>query len=75
VLPDLNLSGIISCIAVNPLLKNMYALGSFRNKIGLYLDDGTVISVLEGHLGGLTHLKFSHDGNKLFSGGRKVCYF
>ena len=72
VLPDLNLSGIVSCIAVTPNLRNVYALGTFRNKIGLYVDDGTVVSVLEGHLGGLTHLKFSNDGNKLFSGGRKV---
>lgn len=70
VLPDLNQHGIISCFAFNPC-STVYACGSFQKSVGLYLDDGTVVAILGGHSGGVTHLQFSQDGNKLFSGGRK----
>jgi WD40 repeat protein len=39
---------------------------------GLYSEpEGTALCVLEGHRGGVTHLKFSPDGMVLYSGGRK----
>ena len=39
---------------------------------GLYSEpDGTALCVLEGHRGGVTHVKFSPDGIVLYSGGRK----
>nr|CAG4649362.1 EOG090X06W9 [Scapholeberis mucronata] len=65
-------SGIISCIAVNPALVSVYAAASYLKTIGLYSEpDGTALCVLEGHRGGVTHLKFSPDGLVLYSGGRK----
>lgn len=69
---ELSQPGIISCIAVNPALKSVMAVGSYLKTVGLYHDDGSVLCILQGHLGGVTHLKFSSDGTKLFSGGRKV---
>ena len=30
------------------------------------------MTLAEGHQGGVTHLVFSQDGHKLYSGGRKV---
>jgi len=36
---------------------------------------GDMMCMFEGHVGGVTHLKFSLDGTKLFSGGRKVCIY
>ncbi|CAG7833837.1 unnamed protein product [Allacma fusca] len=69
-LPDLNQHGLISCFAFNPAWSNVYACGSYRKSIGLYMEDGSVISVLEGHVGGVTHLAFSRDGTKLYSGAR-----
>lgn len=68
---ELNQYGIVASIAVNPTLRSFYALGSFDKTIGLYCDDGSVICLLQGHIGGLTHMKFSSDGLKLFTGGRK----
>ncbi|CAG2158042.1 unnamed protein product, partial [Oppiella nova] len=64
--------GIISCIATNPLNPNIIAVGSYDRSIGLYEEPGlTNICVLLGQKGGLTHLQFSSDGNRLYSGGRK----
>jgi len=70
---ELNQPGIISSIAINPALHNLMAVGSYLKTVGLYNnEDSSVICILEGHLGGITHLQFSPDGSKLFSGGRKV---
>nr|CAG4643987.1 EOG090X06W9 [Lepidurus arcticus] len=64
--------GIISCIAVNPAMPSLYAAGSYLRSIGLYAEpDGTPLCLLNGQAGGITHLCFSPDGTKLFSGGRK----
>jgi hypothetical protein len=30
------------------------------------------MAILHGHVGGVTHLRFSSDGNRLYSGARKV---
>jgi hypothetical protein len=34
--------------------------------------NGGLIAVLHGHVGGITHIQFSSDGNRLYSGARKV---
>lgn len=71
ILPDLNLPGIVSCIATSPS-QSVYACGSFDKRIGIYMEDGTPLTTLQAHRGGLTQLKFSLDGMKLFSGARRV---
>nr|CAG4651854.1 EOG090X06W9 [Triops cancriformis] len=64
--------GIISCIAINPAMPSLYAAGSYLRSIGVYTEpDGTPLCLLNGQSGGITHLLFSPDGTKLFSGGRK----
>ena len=41
--------------------------------VGVYSDtDGQLIFLLQGQQGGVTHVMFSPDGTKLYSGGRKV---
>ena len=35
---------------------------------------GTSMCILEGQQGGVTHMTFSPDGERLYSGGRKVCH-
>lgn len=67
---ELNQFGIIASICVNPALRSFYAVGSFDKTVGLYYEDGSVICLLQGHIGGITHMKFSSDGMKLFTGGR-----
>ncbi|KAK1153521.1 hypothetical protein AOXY_G29584 [Acipenser oxyrinchus oxyrinchus] len=64
-------SGLISCIAFSPV-QDLYACGSYSRTVGLYSRaEGLPIAVLQGHQGGLTHLRFSPDGTLLYSGGRK----
>ncbi|XP_007950544.1 telomerase Cajal body protein 1 [Orycteropus afer afer] len=64
-------SGIISCIAFSPG-QPLYACGSYGCSLGLYAwDDGSPLTLLRGHHGGITHLCFHPDGNRLFSGARK----
>lgn len=66
-------TGILSCIAFNPGDKKMFAVGSYSKQISLSNErDEAVFHVLGGQSkGGVTHLAFSQDGNKLLSGGRK----
>nr|CAG4645552.1 EOG090X06W9 [Lynceus sp. MCZ IZ 141354] len=64
--------GIISCISFNEAMPSLYALGSFSKTIGIYMEsDANPLCLLQGQVGGVTHLKFSPDGTKLYSGGRK----
>ncbi|XP_008854012.2 telomerase Cajal body protein 1 isoform X2 [Nannospalax galili] len=64
-------SGIISCIAFSPS-QPLYACGSYGRTLGLYAwDDGSPLTLLGGHQGGITHLCFHPDGNIFFSGARK----
>ena len=45
----------------------------FSLLVGVYSDpDGELIFLLQGLQGGVTHVMFSPDGTKLYSGGRKV---
>lgn len=63
--------GIISCIAFSPS-QDIYACGSYSKCLGLYsYEEGIMLSVLQGHHGGVTHVLFSPDGNCIFTGGRK----
>ncbi|KAI3429583.1 hypothetical protein D9Q98_005669 [Chlorella vulgaris] len=67
------LSGIVSCMALNPDRSGMLAAGSYSGA-GLLLDTRSreALCLLEGgHGGGLTHLCFSADGNFLYTGARK----
>ncbi|XP_043860031.1 telomerase Cajal body protein 1 [Dromiciops gliroides] len=64
-------SGIISCIAFSPT-QPLYACGSYGCSLGLYSqEDGSALALFAGHHGGITHLCFHPDGNRLFSGARK----
>jgi WD40 repeat protein len=67
------INGIISCIAFSPTQNDIYALGSYNKTVALYATDGSVVCVLQGQCGGVTHIAFSPDGNRLYSGGRKDC--
>lgn len=43
--------------------------------VGIYCEPkGSLMSLVEGHRGGVTHLLFSPDANRLYSGGRKVIF-
>lgn len=62
--------GIISCFAFSPL--GVYAAGSYCKTVAVYSEsDGVLQFILSGHHGGVTHLRFSPDGQQLYSGGRK----
>lgn len=64
--------GIISCLAVNPTMPSLYAAASYTKIIGLgMVDSDNLLCTLSGHVGGVTHLAFSPDGTKLYSGARK----
>nr|CAD7423597.1 unnamed protein product [Timema monikensis] len=64
--------GHIGCISVNPAMPKIYGVGSYAKTLGLYCEpDGAMLCILQGHSGGVTHLQFSPDGTKLYSGGRK----
>jgi len=67
--------GIISCIKFNYYHPTLFAASSYLKTIGLYSTDGSAIDLLQGqHIGGITHLVFSPDGNYLLSGARKDPY-
>ncbi|CAI9736796.1 telomerase Cajal body protein 1-like [Octopus vulgaris] len=65
-------SGIISCIAPSPVDMSLYAAGSYSKEIAFYTTSSeSMLCMLKGHKGGVTHIMFSSDGTKLYSGGRK----
>lgn len=65
-------AGIISCITPSPVNHNLYATGSYSKEIALYWEPaGNLMCMFQGHQGGVTHILFSPDGNRIYSGGRK----
>jgi WD40 repeat protein len=65
-------SGIISCMAINPVMPKTYAAGSFNRTVALYTEPrGEMMCMFQGQHGGVTHIKFSPEGSMLFTGGRK----
>ncbi|XP_068200525.1 telomerase Cajal body protein 1 isoform X2 [Palaemon carinicauda] len=63
--------GIISCMAVNPVLPSVLVAGSYIGSLGLYSTDRNALFCrIDGCPGGITHIQFSSDGTKLFSGSR-----
>ncbi|UYV65917.1 WRAP53 [Cordylochernes scorpioides] len=64
-------AGIISCFAFEATHHSVYAAGSYGRTIGIYgMKEGDYICEMEGHRGGVTHVKFSPCGNRLYSGAR-----
>ena len=66
-------------VSHSPLIINWFAGSIFYIKIshflsvGLYYEpQGEPVFVFEGQQGGVSHIAFSPDGTKLYSGGRKV---
>jgi telomerase Cajal body protein 1 len=66
------LPGIVSSIAFSPTQNGVYAAGTYSKYIGIYIENNNeVLCIMECHSGGITHLMFSKDGNRLYSGARK----
>lgn len=64
--------GIISCTSFNPQMPAIFAAGSYLGSIGLYnLERNNLFCRIDGDMGGVTQVKFSSCGTKLFSGSRK----
>ncbi|XP_042887070.1 telomerase Cajal body protein 1-like [Penaeus japonicus] len=64
--------GIISCMAFNPQLPNVFVAGSYLGNIGFYnTRRNNLFCRLDGCTGGITQVAFSPCGTKLFSGTRK----
>ncbi|XP_025419867.1 telomerase Cajal body protein 1 isoform X3 [Sipha flava] len=61
---------IISTIAMNPVDKSIFAVGTYNKDIGVY-GGNQLMYILRGHKSGITQLQFSPDGLKLYSGSRK----
>ncbi|XP_013771698.1 telomerase Cajal body protein 1-like [Limulus polyphemus] len=65
-------AGIISCMAFNPMDRSIYAAGSYCKTVGVYTEpNGQLFYMFDGPVGGITHLVFSPDGTKLYTGSRK----
>ena len=65
-------TGIISCIACPKDTSGLLAAGSYSSTAALYDSRSQdQIALLEGHSGGITHLKFSVCGAYLYSGARR----
>ncbi|CAI5525976.1 unnamed protein product [Closterium sp. Naga37s-1] len=65
-------TGLLSCLATNPYMPGLLAVGSYDGSVGLYGDLGReAMAVMHGHAGGVTQVLFSRDGNFLYSGARK----
>ncbi|KAI9596103.1 hypothetical protein BDF19DRAFT_40987 [Syncephalis fuscata] len=64
--------GLISSLAFNPDRSGLYAASSFTGTIGLYTEqDQQLIYTLAGSDAGITQVKFTPDGNYLYSTSRK----
>lgn len=65
-------AGIVSCFAFNPDRSGVFAAGAYDGSVALYdVNLGEQQLVLHGHSGGVTHARFSPDGNYLYTGARR----
>ena len=63
------LCGIISAMAFNPVMEQVFALASYNKSLAVYLDPrAQLLCKMDGQKGGITHLKFTPDGTKLLAG-------
>ncbi|EFO17798.1 hypothetical protein LOAG_10699 [Loa loa] len=63
--------GIISCIAVSPILPTNYAAGSYGRTVGFYSDYSPSVECMFECPLAVTLLRYSPDGNFLLTAGRK----
>lgn len=64
--------GIISCFDFSPQDPTLLAAGSYSSVAAVYdTTSGSAAFILSGHAGGITQVKFSADGNFLYTGARK----
>ncbi|RXG73510.1 Telomerase Cajal body protein 1 [Armadillidium vulgare] len=64
-------TGIVSAISCHPQLRSVIAAGSYSSSLALFsLQTQRPFVILQGQKKGITHIKFSGDGTKLFSGTR-----
>ena len=53
-------------------MPSIYAVGTYNKGLAVYLEPQPhTLCYLDGQKGGITQIKFSHDGTKLLAGGRK----
>ena len=65
-------TGIVSCFAFNPDRSGMFAAGAYDGSVALYdVNTGEQQLLMHGHSGGVTHVRFSPDGNYLYTGARR----
>lgn len=63
---------VITCITMNPVMHGVYAAASYGKSIGLYSDlTSSVECLFDTSSNGITHIRYSNDGNLLFAAGRK----
>ena len=53
-------------------MPSIYAVGTYNKGLAVYPEPQPhTLCYLDGQKGGITQIKFSHDGTKLLAGGRK----
>lgn len=63
--------GILSCIAINPVLSSNYAVGSYAKTVGFYSDYSPGVECIFECQVAVTLLSYTPDGNFLLTAGRK----
>lgn len=65
-------AGIVSCFSFNPDRSGVFAAGAYDGSVALYdVNTREQLLLLHGHAGGVTHARFSPDGNYLYTGARR----
>ncbi len=64
--------GIISCMAFNPDYSKTYAVGSYANNVGMYVEDMNecALELRDLNIGGVSCVKWSPCGRMIWIGGR-----